>query len=146
METHVNLATADVLINAPVDKVWDALVNPEKIRKYMFGAEVSSGWKAGDPITWKGEWEGKPYEDRGKILKVKPGEVLQYSHYSPVSGDQDFLENYHTITVELIPQNERTSVIVTQDNNASIQIREKSEKNWKMMLEAMKNMLEGKSK
>src|SRR6187399_1956005 len=141
METHVNIATAQITIDAPVEKVWDALVNPELIKKYMFGAEVHSGWKPGDSITWKGEWEGKPYEDKGKILKVKPGEVLQYSHFSPASADQDFLENYHTVTVELIPQNQQTNVVITQDNNSTIAVREKSEKNWKMMLATMKNLL-----
>ena len=144
METHVNIATAEIVINSPVEQVWDALVNPDVIKKYMFGAEVTSGWKPGDSITWKGEWEGKPYEDRGKILKVKPREALQYSHYSPGSADQDFLESYHTVTVDLIPQNQQTLVVLHQDNNATIQAREKAEKNWKMMLAAMKNILEGK--
>ena len=35
-----------VFINAPVEKVWDALVNPELIKKYLFGTtEIYAGKK-----------------------------------------------------------------------------------------------------
>jgi len=35
------IAQASVTIAAPVAKVWDALVNPQTIRQYMFGTTVS---------------------------------------------------------------------------------------------------------
>ena len=38
----------------------------------MFGTDAVSDWKEGSPITWKGEWEGKHYEDRGVILRLEP--------------------------------------------------------------------------
>ncbi len=96
-----HLAKVSTTINAPAASVWDALTNPEKIKKYMFVTNVSSSFKEGSPITWKGEWEGKPYEDKGKILKITPQRVLQYSHFSPLSGEPDKPENYHTVTIEL---------------------------------------------
>ena len=72
METKERtVITVSNTVNAPVEKVWDALVNPELIKKYMFGAEVKSGWKPGDSITWKGEWEGKPY-DQMSLLQERP--------------------------------------------------------------------------
>ena len=37
-----HIAKAQKTINASVEKVWDALTNPEMIKKYMFGATVSS--------------------------------------------------------------------------------------------------------
>src|SRR4030095_1045428 len=145
MKTHANIATAGTTINTTVEKVWDALVNPVLIKKYMFGADVTSGWNVGDSITWKGEWQGKPYEDKGKILKIKPNEILQYSHFDPSSQSQDFLENYHTVTVELHPENQHTRIVITQDNNATLQAKDESQKNWKMMLDSMKKLLESKS-
>ena len=66
------VAHAVVVIRAPIEKVWDALINPETIRQYMFGTQVRSDWKAGSAILWKGEWQGKRYEDRGVILQVDP--------------------------------------------------------------------------
>ena len=59
-------AKASVTIHAPVGKVWDALVNPQVIKRYMFGATVVSDWKEGSPIAWKGEWKGQPFEDKGR--------------------------------------------------------------------------------
>ena len=98
------IAKAQVEINAPIANVWDALVDPATIKQYMFGTNVVSDWHEGAPIVWRGEWEGKPYEDKGKILQLKPEYVLQYSHFSPLSGQPDVPENYHTVTIELSPR------------------------------------------
>ena len=39
------IATASILINASPEKVWDALVNPDKVKQYMFGATLISNWR-----------------------------------------------------------------------------------------------------
>jgi uncharacterized protein YndB with AHSA1/START domain len=129
-------------IAAPAARVWDALVNPQLIKQYMFGTTAVSDWQQGSPITWKGEWKGKPYEDKGKILKVEPRRLLQYSHYSPLSGLPDTPENHHTVTIELSAEGAQTRVSLSQDNNPSEEARQQSEKNWKMMLEGLKKLLE----
>ena len=82
-------AEAKVTISAPIARVWDALVNPEVIKRYMFGATVVSDWQIGSPIVWKGEWKGKPFEDKGRILEIQQGKRLRYSHFSPLSGAPD---------------------------------------------------------
>jgi len=136
------VARASVSIGAPAAKVWDALVTPQTIKQYMFGTTVVSDWREGSPITWKGEWKGKPYEDKGRILKIEPRALLRYSHYSPLSGLPDTPENHHTVTIELSGQGSQTLVSLSQDNNASDEAREHSEKNWKTMLEGLKKLLE----
>jgi uncharacterized protein YndB with AHSA1/START domain len=55
MKTKGLIANTQTSVNAPTDKVWDAFTNPEIIKKYMFGTTVSSEWKNGSEITWKGE-------------------------------------------------------------------------------------------
>ena len=52
----------------------------------MFGAELETDWAEGSPITWSGEWEGKPYQDKGKVLEVDPGRRLVHTHFSALSG------------------------------------------------------------
>ena len=136
------LAKATTTIQAPPSEVWDALVDPEKIREYMFGTNVTSDWKEGSPITWKGEWEGKAYEDKGVIQKMKPRQVLQYSHFSPLAGLPDKPENYHNVTIELAGNGGATNVTLTQDNNSTEKAREHSEKNWEMMLGGLKKFVE----
>ena len=57
------VASAETDIDAPRSEVWRALTDPDEIEKYMFGSRVETDWKPGSPITWKGEYEGKKYED-----------------------------------------------------------------------------------
>jgi uncharacterized protein YndB with AHSA1/START domain len=136
------VAKASATIDAPVAKVWDALVNPVMIKQYMFGTNVASDWKEGRPITWKGEWQGKSYEDKGVILKIEPNRLLKYSHFSPLSGQPDAPENYHTVTIELSSKGPQTIISLSQDNNATEEARQHSEKNWETMLSSLKKLLE----
>ena len=108
----------------------------------MFGTHVTSDWRENSPITWKGEWQGKSYEDKGVILQSKPGRTLQYSHFSPLSGLPDKPESYHTVTIELSREANQTRVSLTQDNNSTEEAREHSEKNWEMMLTGLKKFVE----
>ena len=136
------VAKASVVISAHVAKVWMALVDPEAIKQYMFGTTVVSDWHEGSPITWKGEWQGKSYEDKGVILQFKPERTMQYSHFSGLSGLSDKPENYHIVTIELSDENTQTRISLTQDKNATKGERAESEKNWGTMLAALKKLLE----
>ena len=136
------IAKAATTINAPAEKVWHALTDAEMIKKYMFGTTVISDWKEGSKIIWEGEWEGKAYEDKGKILRFEPKKSLQYSHFSPLAGLHDNPENYHIVTINLEERDKQTMVTLSQDNNANEKDKDHSEKNWKMMLSSLKKLLE----
>jgi uncharacterized protein YndB with AHSA1/START domain len=136
------IAQASTIINAPRAKVWNALVDPEAIKQYMFGTDAVSDWHAGSKIIWKSEWQGRSYEDKGVILQLKRGRILQYSHFSPLSGVSETPENYHIVTIELSDEDDRTRVLLTQDNNLNEDERLHSENNWGMILTALKKYLE----
>lgn len=136
------IARSSITIDAPPAKVWQALVTPAAIKQYMFGTNVTSDWKEGSPITWKGEWQGKAYEDKGVIRQFKPNQALQYTHFSPLAGLPDKPENYHTVSIQLSPDGNGTRVSLTQDNNPTEEARSHSEKNWKMMLDGLKKFVE----
>jgi uncharacterized protein YndB with AHSA1/START domain len=135
-------SSASVTVNAPIAKAWDALVNPALIKQYMMGADVVSDWKPGSAIVWKGEYEGKKFEDKGTILKLEPQKVLQYTHYSPLTGKPDVPDNYHTVTIELTPKDAATTVSLSQDNNPDEESREHTSKFWQGMLDTLKGLLE----
>ncbi len=137
------IARAAITIRAPVSKVWQALVNPEIIKQYFFDTDVITDWKEGSPILYRGEWQGKPFEDKGKVLKVEPEKLLVSTHWSPMSGVPDAPENYHTVTYSLSARGDSTEVTIAQDNNASPEEKEHSEQNWRMVLDGMKKLLEG---
>ncbi len=136
------IAKASTNINAPRSDIWDALVTPESIKRYMFGTDVTSKFYEGSPIVWRGEWQGKVYEDKGKVLKVDPGRVLQFSHYSPLSGLPDRPDSYHVVTIELIDKGGEVKVVLTQDKNLTEEARQHSEKNWQLVLNALKELVE----
>ena len=140
MSDHV--ATAETEIDAPPDKVWEALTDPDQIKKYMFGSQVETDWKPGSPIVWKGEYEGKKYEDKGEILEVEPERRLKVTHFSPLSGQEDAPENYHTLVYELEEHDGETRVSLSQDNNASEEAAEHSRANWEKMLAGLKQVVE----
>jgi uncharacterized protein YndB with AHSA1/START domain len=138
-----HVATAEVEIEASPAEVWSALTDPEQIKEYMFGSQVVTVWKPGSPIVWKGEYEGKKYEDKGEIVEIEPERRLKVTHFSPLSGEEDRPENYHTVLYELEERGGGTRVSLSQDNNSTVEAAEHSQANWEKMLAGLKQVVEG---
>ena len=77
------VARATAIIAADPGEVWTALVDPAAIKQYMFGATVESDWSEGSSIVWRGEWQGRAYEDKGTILRFDPGYFSRLAHIQP---------------------------------------------------------------
>ncbi|MDB5200225.1 MAG: hypothetical protein JWO92_2188 [Chitinophagaceae bacterium] len=133
---------ADITINVPASKVWEALTTPAIIKQYFFGTDAISDWKVGSPLIFKGEWQGKTYEDTGTILEVIPQKLFKYSYWSSMSGIEDKPENYVNVTYELSGNNDATTLTITQENIPDEKTREHSEQNWRKVLEDLKKLLE----
>ena len=141
MKNHV--AVAEVQIDATPARVWSALTDPAEIEQYMFGSKVVTDWEPGSRIVWKGEYEGKSYEDHGEILEVEPEKRLVMTHYSPLGGKTDTPENYHTLAYELEEVDERTTRLqLSQDNNKSAEAAAHSKDNWEALLDGLKSLVE----
>jgi uncharacterized protein YndB with AHSA1/START domain len=140
MADHVT--TVETKIAASPAKVWAALTDPEQIKEYMFGSQVETDWKPGSPIVWKGEYEGKRYEDKGKIVEFVPERRLKLTHFSPLGGKEDVPTNYHTLVYELELRGDSTRVSLSQDNNASEEEAEHSSSTWEKMLAGLKEVVE----
>jgi uncharacterized protein YndB with AHSA1/START domain len=137
------LATQNsITINAPAAKVWEALTTPDLIKQWFFGVDTLSDWKEGSSIVHKGEWQGKPYEDKGKILKIEPPKTLVHSHWSALSGLPDQPENYQQVTWTLSDQAGKTELTVAEVNLPSEEGKATSEKSWKLVLNSLKELLE----
>ena len=136
------VATAETEIEAPPSRVWKALTDPEQIKQYMFGSQVETDWRPGSPIVWKGEYEGKQYEDKGEIVEIEPERRLELTHFSPLSGQEDVPENYHTLVYELEERGANTRVSLTQDKNPTEEAAEHSRVNWEQMLAGLKQVVE----
>jgi uncharacterized protein YndB with AHSA1/START domain len=132
-----------ITINAPIAKVWEALTTPEVIKQWFFGVDTETDWKPGSPIVHRGEYQGRPYEDRGTILEVEPPWRLVHTHWSPASGRPDTPENHERVTWELSERDGGTELTIMESNLPSEEARDTSVKNWRMVLESLKRLLEG---
>ncbi|HJV97530.1 MAG TPA: SRPBCC domain-containing protein [Arthrobacter sp.] len=137
-----HVATSTITIDAPPDRVWNVITDPQAVKEFMFGADLETDWTVGAPIAWRGEWEGKPYEDKGKILEVEPGQKLVHSHFSPLGGEEDKPENYHTLTWTLEDKSGQTQLTLSQDNNATEEAAEHSKGMWDMLVADVKKITE----
>lgn len=90
-----------VLIQSSKEKVWDALVNPSKIKVYLFGTQTITDWKVGGPIIFQGQYEGKTYRDRGNVIVNHECSLLKYNYWSGFSGLADEPQNYCIVTYSL---------------------------------------------
>jgi len=129
-------------ISAAKSIVWKALVEPEQIKKYFFGTDTKTTWKVGSPITFSGEWEGKPYIDKGTVLQFEPEKMLKYNYWSSFSGTEDVPANYANITYAIEEKDGKTMLTITQDGIKSEESRAHSEKNWLMVMNNMKTLVE----
>jgi uncharacterized protein YndB with AHSA1/START domain len=111
-----------ITINAPVSKVWDALVNPQQTKKYMFGCEAVSDWKPGSPLLWKGVFDGKELVAvKGTVVSIQPEKYLEYTTIDPNNpAIKDVAENYLTVTYDLKPVDGHTLLTVTQGDYAKV--------------------------
>ena len=136
------LATARTDIQADPQAVWSAMTEPAKVAQWMMGSSVDTDWQVGSPITWQGEMDGRSYEDKGEVLAVEEPDRLSMTHYSPLMGEADAPENYHTIVYELSGDDGTTTVSLTQDGNDSAEQAEQFAANWQTMLDQVKEYVE----
>jgi uncharacterized protein YndB with AHSA1/START domain len=139
--TNIELTTM-IEVNAPKARIWDALINPEQIKKYLFGTNTICDWKVGSPIRFTGEWDGKAYEDKGTILAIEKEKLLSYDYWSSFSGVADVPENYQVVTFKLKGVDGKTQLNLTQQNIRSEEAKSHSEENWKMVLNSLKELVE----
>ena len=137
--------TVKLEFNTPKSKVWAALTKPEIVKQYFFGTTLITDWKVGSKILWKGEWDGKTYEDKGTVLAFNPETSLKYNYFSSFSGLPDMPENYQPITYLLKESNGRTELTIIQENCRTEELRAHSESNWKSVMDGMKKLVEEKS-
>jgi uncharacterized protein YndB with AHSA1/START domain len=135
-------ATAEIDIEAAAEQVWSALTDPAQIKKYFFGTEVETDWQPGSPILWKGEYEGRAFRDTGEILVIEPNKLLKVTHFSPMSGQPDTPENYHTVTYELEGRAGVVHLTLSQDNNGTEEEARIATATWATMLAGLKDTVE----
>lgn len=128
-------------IKAPLGKVWHALTDPAMVERYFFGSELVTDWKVGSPLYFRGEWEGKPYEDKGAVLSFEPERSLSFSYLSSWSGLPDAPENYLRVSYAVRAVEGGTELTIEQTNYDAERAAH-SEGNWKQVVDGMRKLVE----
>jgi uncharacterized protein YndB with AHSA1/START domain len=109
----VQIVTQSIRIAAEPRNIWDALIDPHAGEKWR-NAHFTTDWRAGDPIEIEAVIGTKRYRDKGRVIKVQPSSLLQYTYWSRVSGLPDIPQSYSTITMTLEVEGTDTTLTVEQ--------------------------------
>ena len=110
-----NIST--IHINSPIQKVWNVLTQPELVKKWQYGSDLITDWKVGSDIRFRTEWEGKWFEQWGKILVMVKHHLIKYSLFAPRPGLEDKAENYFVMIYRLEEKEGYTNLEIIQEDN-----------------------------
>jgi uncharacterized protein YndB with AHSA1/START domain len=131
-----------IYLEANREDVWDALVNPVKIKKYFFGTDTLSDWKVGSEIIFTGEYQGEKYREGGIITELIPDEKLTYTYWTSFWNTEDIPENHSLITYQLSSFGAGTELILKQQGFQDLEAQQHSMSSWDTVLNGLKEVIE----
>lgn len=139
MATNISRLT----INAPLQKVWDVLTQPEWVKQWQFGSDLLTDWKAGSTIRFSTAWDGKIFEQWGHVLEVVPRQLIRYSLFAPRPGLEDKPENYFVMSYVLAQNQEQVELTIIQEDNRPGAVQEEPQGEENPVLKGLKTLCEG---
>jgi uncharacterized protein YndB with AHSA1/START domain len=131
-----------IKINAPIQKVWKTVTEPEMVKLWQFGSDLKTTWKVGTEIKFVTEWEDQIFEQWGKILEVRENELLKYSLFAPRPDLEDKPENYFVMSYVLTEENGNTKLEIIQEDNRPNAIQEEQQGVENPILKSLKDLAE----
>ncbi|KAF2515408.1 SRPBCC domain-containing protein [Flavobacterium zhairuonense] len=135
-----NIST--IILNAPVEKVWNALTNPELVKQWQYGSDLITDWKTGNEIRFRNEWEGQVFEQWGTVLEVVLNQKIKYSLFFPRPALEDKPENYFIMNYVLTEENQKTKLEIIQEDNRPGAIQEEPQGEENPILQGLKALIE----
>ena len=127
-------------IRTTPEKLWGALTTPEFIKKYWFGMNIETEWKAGSP--WKLVFpDGRP-ADAGEVVEIeKPRRlVLRWrNQFRPELHE----EGYARCVIEIEPAGEVVKLTISHEiDKPGSKLIEAVSGGWPKILASLKSLLE----
>ena len=135
-----NIST--ISINAPAEKVWDAITKAELVKLWQYGSDLLTTWEIGTEIKFRTEWEDKVFEQWGKVLEVKPYQLVRYSLFAPRPGLEDKPENYFIMNYILTADDSQTKLEIVQEDNRPNAKQEEPQGEENPVLQSLKKVAE----
>ncbi|SFB08795.1 Uncharacterized conserved protein YndB, AHSA1/START domain [Lentibacillus halodurans] len=127
--------------NASPEKVYDAWINPEKIKKWMFPngnmVKCENNPKVGGYFIFVDRREGEDIEHIGQYLQLDKPNLIAFTW-----ATVDDLPDIDTVTVEIQPSENGSDVTLTHEVDPKwAQYIPQTENAWNEMLKAMSHVL-----
>jgi uncharacterized protein YndB with AHSA1/START domain len=135
-----NIST--IKINAPRQKVWDTITKAELVKLWQYGSDLLTSWEIGSDIKFRTEWDGKVFEQWGKVLEVRPNELVKYSLFAPRPDLEDKPENYFIMSYVLTQQDGQTQLEIIQEDNRPNAVQEEPQGEENPVLKSLKQLAE----
>ncbi len=139
-----------VSISKPVDRVWDALTRPEEMRNWYFDIsnfEANEGEVFDFVVSFTDDVGEHSFRHLFKILAAIPRKKLQHTWEHPGHSG-----GISTLTWELFPEKESTSVVLTHegiesflDEGSGYFTEASYDAGWTDILHALKEYLENQT-
>ncbi len=135
-----NIST--IHLRAPISKVWYTLTDPAQVKLWQFGSDLLTTWEAGSPIAFRTEWQGQIFKQWGKVLEVRPYELIRYSLFAPRPGLEDLPENYFIMNYHLTEEHGQTKLEIIQEDNRPHAVQEAPQGEENPILQSLKKVAE----
>jgi uncharacterized protein YndB with AHSA1/START domain len=136
----INIST--IYIKASVHRVWDVLTKPELVKQWQYGSDLKTDWKIGSEIRFRTEWEGKIFEQWGKVLEIRPPELLRYNLFAPRPGLEERPENFFEMIYNLTFENSQVKLEIIQKDNRTGAVQEEPQGENNPILNLLKSLAE----
>ena len=128
-----------IYIASTLEKVWQALTDPDQTEKYWFGYRVNANGKAGAPFIARSP--GGEDFDKGVILESDPPRRLACT-WRP-QHDNDKHERPSRVTFDLAPLKGQVRLTVVHDDfDEGSKAFEGISRGWPAVLSSLKSFLE----
>ncbi|MDO3411614.1 SRPBCC family protein [Saccharibacillus sp. CPCC 101409] len=135
----------EIYVDAPAEKVWEALVTPEGTKACFFGTELRSSLEPGAPFEYVGPGNDgdETVHVHGEIIAAEPNRKLSYTEQAGPSYIKDEAPKPTRVTFTLEPAGSCTKLTLVNDrlgeNHPS---QEQTKSAWPMMLSSLKTWCE----
>lgn len=131
-----------IMINAPLQKVWDTLTKSEFVKLWQYGSDLQTNWEVGSKIKFVTEWEGQLFEQWGTVLEFTPTTKLRYSLFAPRPDLDDKPENYFNMIYSLTADDGQTKLEIIQEDNRPNAVQEEEQGEENPVLNMLKQVAE----
>lgn len=133
------------MIGATASHVWKYLTTLDLIKSWMGDPEmllkIETTWEVGSPIVISG-FHHTRFVNKGFVQEFIPDTSLRYTHLSSVSRLADIPENYSVLSFKLLPDGNKTELVITIRNFPTAAILKHMEFYWSGTANLIKEAVE----